>query len=284
MRPRWILLAGVVVLVVLHVLGLLTAVPIFRPAELVALSVLVVYALLMGAPAHRWAVPLAFVAPVVDAYRTMPADPSDGRQWQVFRPGPLDLDIAFDTGLRATWASLVVVLVLTLVVLRGRERPGRRVVAGAAAAAAVVTGYVVVLVVRVHLAGRDTESRRIGDDGWAGTEISAASAPFLLALAAIGLAALLLGRGRSSPAGWGGRRLAVAGAVLLVPAALLHLDATLGMLPLPYPSGDGIFLTAGITAGPTLAAPVPALTAAVELTAYLLLAAGLTTPRSPASD
>ena len=61
----------------------------------------------------------------------MPADPSDGRQWQVFHPGPLDLDIALDTSLRATWAPLVVVLVLTLVVLRGRERPVRRVVAGA---------------------------------------------------------------------------------------------------------------------------------------------------------
>ncbi|MFF0718515.1 hypothetical protein [Micromonospora sp. NPDC003816] len=284
MRPRWILPAGAAVLVVLHVLGLLAAVPIFRPAELVALSVLAVYALLVGAPEPRWAVPLALVAPVVDAYRTMPADPSDGRQWQVFRPGPLDLDVAFDTGLRATWAPLVVVLVLTLVALWGHERPVRRVVAGAAVAAVLVTGYVVVLVVRVHLAGRDAESRRAGDDGWAGTEISAASAPFLLALAAIGLAALLLGRGRSSPAGWAGRRLAVAGAVLLVPAALLHLDAALGMLPLPYPSGEGIFLTAGITTGPTLSAPVSALTAAVELTAYLLLAAGLTTPHPPYSD
>jgi hypothetical protein len=283
-RPRWILLAGIAGLVVLHVLGLLTAVPIFRPAELVALSVLATYALLVGGSEPRWAVPLAFVAPVVDAYRTMPADPSDGRQWQVFRPGPLDLDIAFDTGLRATWASLVVVLVLTLVALRRRERPGRRLVAGAAAAAVVVTGYVVVLVVRVHLAGRDTESRRSGDDGWVGTEISAASAPFLLALAAIGLAALLLGGGGSGPGGWAGRRLAATGAVLLVPAALLHLDAALGMLPLSYPFGEGIFLTAGIAAVPTLAAPVPALTAAVELTAYLLLAAGLTTPRPPASD
>ncbi|MFI7023306.1 hypothetical protein [Micromonospora sp. NPDC049900] len=35
----------------------------------------------------------------------------------MFRPGPPDLDIAFDTNLRATWAALVVVLVLTLVAL-----------------------------------------------------------------------------------------------------------------------------------------------------------------------
>ncbi|MER5455385.1 hypothetical protein ABT008_11440 [Micromonospora sp. NPDC002389] len=274
MRFRSILLATAAVLVVLHVLGLLTGVPIFRYAELMALSVLAAYALLAGVPIARWAVPLALVAPIVDAYRTMPAVYVGGA-WQVLRPGPSGFNIGFDTTFRATWAALVVVLVLTVVALRRRERPRRRVMVGAALAAVVMTGFAVVLVVQVHLARRDAESLRPRESRSAVPELLAvASPPLVLALGAIALAALLVGRGY---------RLAAVGAALLAPAALLHLDAALGMVPLPYPGSRGsVFTEIGTTT--SLPAPVPALTAAVELTAYLLLVVGLTSDRVRSSE
>ncbi|WP_223884493.1 hypothetical protein [Micromonospora craniellae] len=95
----------------------------------------------------------------------------------------------------------------------------------------------------------------------------------MLALGAIVLAALLFGRGY---------RLAAVGVALLAPAALLHLDAALGMVPLPYSADRGSIFTA-IGATTSLPAPVPALPAAVELAAYLLLVAGLTSNRVPSS-
>ncbi|MFJ6954508.1 hypothetical protein ACISRB_24095, partial [Micromonospora aurantiaca] len=85
---------------------------------------------------------------------------------------------------------------------------------------------------------------------------------------ALALAALLAGRGR---------RLAATGAALLAVLALPLLDAAIEAVRLPV-SADGTALFAWYAITPTIAMPQPmtALTAVVELAAYLLLVAGLT--------
>ncbi|WP_406063574.1 hypothetical protein [Micromonospora sp. NBC_00860] len=75
-----------------------------------------------------------------------------------------------------------------------------------------------------------------------------------------------------------GRRLASIGAALLALTALPLMDTCIGMVPMPRSVGrdNARFAWHAITPTLSLPQPMPALTAVVELTAYLLLVAGLT--------
>ncbi|MFI6258225.1 hypothetical protein ACIBCL_19295 [Micromonospora zamorensis] len=98
--------------------------------------------------------------------------------------------------------------------------------------------------------------------------------PLVLGITALALASVLAGHGR---------RLASIGATLLALMALPLIDTSIDTIPMPLSVGsdNGLFAWDGIT--PTLSMPQPmlALTAVVELTAYLLLVAGLTDSPDP---
>ncbi|MGY4910281.1 hypothetical protein [Micromonospora aurantiaca (nom. illeg.)] len=236
---------------VAHVAGVLVAAPLWRGAEVLSLALLLGYAVAAGLPAPRWAVPAALVPLIVDAVRTMPAEPGAGDVgWTVYGSGDSGFDVTagFDAALAASWAALVAVAVL-LVAYRGRGR--RRHLIAAVVAAAPVLGYAAVRVADVVPA-----------------LVLAVLPPLALALAALALAVLLAGRAR---------RLAATGAALLAVLALPLLDAALAAVPHPL-EADGTALFAWYAITPTTAMPQPvaALTAVVELAAYLLLVAGLT--------
>ncbi len=166
MRLRPLLLSAAGAVAAAHVGGVLMAAPILRQAEVLALVLLLAYALLAGLPSPRWAMPVALAALVVDAVRTMPPDPADRRFWYVIRPGPpSDLTGELHEGLDLAWAALLVVLVLTLVAGRHAGRPSRRVLVGTALVAATVVGYVLLGMAEVHFATRDVHTSRT-DDGW----------------------------------------------------------------------------------------------------------------------
>ena len=97
--------------------------------------------------------------------------------------------------------------------------------------------------------------------------VRAALPPLALALAATVLATVLAA---------GRHRTAAAGAVLLVVAALAHLDTAVRSVPVTY--RPGAFVSAGVYAGSTVQIE-PALTAALELAAVLLIVPGLTRAR-----
>ncbi|MFJ8582615.1 hypothetical protein [Micromonospora sp. NPDC093277] len=154
----------------------------------------------------------------------------------------------------------------------------RRTVAAGAVGAVLVTGYEVVRIVDIWLAvGAARRQYPTGADS-ADSVIAVSLAmlpPLALGLAALALAATLAGHRRL---------LALAGAALLAVAALPHLDASIGVVPLPLYAGDRTALFAWQAVLPSLSMPqpVPAFTALVELAAYLLLVPGLTGSRRPA--
>ncbi|MDO3685009.1 hypothetical protein [Micromonospora sp. C28ISP2-4] len=272
MRRAPLLLILAAVCAVAHVVGVLTAAPLWRGAEVLSLALLLAYAVAAGLPAPRWAVPAALVPLLVDAVRTMPAEPGAGDFiWLVYGSieSGFDSTAGFDVAFAGSWAALVAVAVL-LVAFRGRGRR-RHLIAGAVAAAPVV-GYAAVRVIDIGFAvaaGTRVESPGYYDQAdVVSALVLAVLPPLALALAALVLAVLLAGRGR---------RLAAAGAALLAVLALPLLDAGMEAVPLP-PSLDGTGLFAWYAIVPTrmLPQPVPALMAAVELAAYLLLVAGLT--------
>ncbi|MBU8859815.1 MULTISPECIES: hypothetical protein [unclassified Micromonospora] len=279
--PLLLILAAVSA--VAHVVGVLVAAPLWRGAEVLGLALLLAYAVAAGLPAPRWAVPAALVPLLVDAARTMPAEPGAGEfGWVVYGSGDsaFDSTAGFDAAFAGSWAALVAVAVL-LVAFRGRGR--RRHLIAAAVAAAPVVGYAAVRVTGIGTAvaasTRVVEVRtestltRVGGPGHDQADVVPALVlavlpPLALALAALALAVLLAGRGR---------RLAATGAALLAMLALPLLDAAIEAVPLPY-SVDSTALFAWYAVTPTrmLPQPVPALVAVVELSAYLLLVAGLT--------
>lgn len=269
MRLRSLLLPLAGLLATAHVVGVLTAAPILRHAEVLAVAVLLAYALLVGLSSHlpagdraapRWALPAGLVVVAADAWRTVPVDAADGGyRWQILEPGPPpEFTDGLWTGLALTWAALFFVLLLAVVNRPQTDRrPSGRLVVGVLLTAGAVVGYAV-----FRLADRD--------GGQPGVVAAAVFAPLALALAALLLAALLLRQGR---------RLAAGGAILLVVAALCHMDAALApytLLPLS-PSRGTVFT--GAVVGPTLVV-APALAVAAELAGYLLLVAGLRPDRS----
>lgn len=281
MRRAPLLLILAAVSAVAHVVGVLVAAPLWRGAEVLSLALLLGYAVAAGLPAPRWAVPTALVPLVVDAVRTMPAEPGAGDfGWTVYGSddSAVDRTAGFDAALAGSWAALVAVAVL-LLAYRGRGR--RRHLIAAAVAAAPVVGYAAVRVADIAVAAgtRVVETRtrttltRVDGPGYDQADVVPALVlavlpPLALALAALALAALLAGRGR---------RLAATGAALLAVLALPLLDAAIEAVRLPV-SADGTALFAWYAITPTTAMPQPmtALTAVVELAAYLLLVAGLT--------
>ncbi|MFF5215627.1 hypothetical protein [Micromonospora sp. NPDC000442] len=266
MRYRPILPAAAGALAAVHVLGILTGVPLLRQAEVAALLLLLAYALTVRPPGRPWAVPMALTVLVVEAWTTMPADPAD-RKWQVLRPGAVDPTLGFVTGLRLSWAPLVLVLILLWSTRWRDARPGRPALAGAVLAATLVAAYAVVQLVEIHLAVRAAQRLSPGSGGPSDVEVAAAMlAPLALAFGALVLTALLTGRRHLLAAG---------GAVLLVLVALTHLDAALASLSLPPYTARGALLTAAFHANASLPAAGPAVLLAVELAAYLLLVVGL---------
>ncbi|WP_435232967.1 hypothetical protein [Micromonospora aurantiaca (nom. illeg.)] len=280
MRRAPLLLILAAVSAVAHVVGVLTAAPLWRGAEVLSLALLLAYAVAAGLPAPRWAVPAALVPLIVDAVRTMPAEPGAGDVgWTVYGSddSAVDRTAGFDAALAGSWAALVAVAVL-LLAYRGRGR--RRHLIAAAVAAAPVVGYAAVRVTDIGVAAgtRVVETRttltRVDSPGYHDQAdvvpalVLAVLPPLALALAALALAVLLAGRGR---------RLAATGAALLAVLALPLLDAAIEAVRLPV-SADGTALFAWYAITPTIAMPQPmtALTAVVELAAYLLLVAGLT--------
>ncbi|MGY4896950.1 hypothetical protein ACWEEK_15420 [Micromonospora aurantiaca (nom. illeg.)] len=282
MRRAPLLLILAAVSAVAHVVGVLTAAPLWRGAEVLSLALLLAYAVAAGLPAPRWAVPAALVPLIVDAVRTMPAEPGAGDVgWTVYGSddSAVDRTAGFDAALAGSWAALVAVAVL-LLAYWGRGR--RRHLIAAAVAAAPVVGYAAVRVTDIGVAvaagTRVVETRttltRVDSPGYHDQAdvvpalVLAVLPPLALALAALALAVLLAGRGR---------RLAATGAALLALLALPLLDAAIEAVRLPV-SADGTALFAWYAITPTTAMPQPmtALTAVVELAAYLLLVAGLT--------
>ncbi|MFI7330393.1 hypothetical protein [Micromonospora aurantiaca (nom. illeg.)] len=281
-RAPLLLILAAAVCAVAHVVGVLTAAPLWRGAEALSLALLLAYAVAAGLPAPRWAVPAALVPLIVDAVRTMPAEPGAGDVgWTVYGSddSAVDRTAGFDAALAGSWAALVAVAVL-LLAYRGRGR--RRHLIAAAVAAAPVVGYAAVRVTDIGVAvaagTRVVETRttltRVDSPGYHDQAdvvpalVLAVLPPLALALAALALAVLLAGRGR---------RLAATGAALLALLALPLLDAAIEAVRLPV-SADGTALFAWYAITPTTAMPQPmtALTAVVELAAYLLLVAGLT--------
>ncbi|MFI7509685.1 hypothetical protein ACIBSS_22975 [Micromonospora aurantiaca] len=281
MRRAPLLLILAAVSAVAHVVGVLVAAPLWRGAEVLSLALLLAYAVAAGLPAPRWAVSAALVPLIVDAVRTIPAEPGAGDVgWTVYGSGDsaVDRTAGFDAALAGSWAALVAVAVL-LLAYRGRGR--RRHLIAASVAAAPVVGYAAVRVADIAVAAgtRVVETRtrntltRVDGPGYDQADVVPALVlavlpPLALALAALALAALLAGRGR---------RLAATGAALLAVLALPLLDAAIEAVRLPV-SADGAALFAWYAITPTTAMPQPmtALTAVVELAAYLLLVAGLT--------
>ena len=271
-RPKPVLLSAAAACAVVHAAGILFADPLWRYAEVLCVGVLLVYAVMSGLPAPRWAVPAALAALAVDAVRTMPANPgTEAYTWQVLQPGNgIDVPSGFEAGLTATGALLAAAALLLVVWGRGGWRRGA--MAAAALPAVLITGYALVRVVDIGLAVRaEGERYAIGIDAAdAVTAVSLAVLPALtLALMALALAAALAGHGR---------RLASTGAALLAVAALPHLDSSIDAVQLPLYAGERTALFSSYAIAPTLTmpSPVPAMTAAVELTAVLLLIAGST--------
>ncbi|RKN46315.1 hypothetical protein [Micromonospora endolithica] len=91
---------------------------------------------------------------------------------------------------------------------------------------------------------------------------TAVSLPVALGLAAVGLAAVLVRRGRRS---------AATGAVLLAVTALAYVDTALAAVPLPvYVGHESAVLTGAARLSSGVSSPLPALTAATELAADTL--------------
>ncbi|MEE3920567.1 hypothetical protein V2I01_27040 [Micromonospora sp. BRA006-A] len=87
---------------VAHVVGVLVAAPLWHGAEVLSLALLLGYAVAAGLPAPRWAVPAALVPLIVDAVRTMPAEPGAGDVgWVMYGSGDsaVDRTAGFDAAL-----------------------------------------------------------------------------------------------------------------------------------------------------------------------------------------
>lgn len=281
-RLRPLLLGTAAGLAAIHVLGVLLRDPPLRHAEVLALLALAGYVLLGELPEPRWVVPTALLVLVVEAYRTAPAglDGGSGLQWMAAAPdGHPPPPVMLTDGLALTWAALAVSLLL---LGAGRRWPvahhqpvarRRPVVAGAVLAILLFTAYPAVRLseIALDLSARE-RSTSVSTDPVSATVVSAGSvmlAPLVLGLAAICLTAVLLRRGRS---------IAAVGAAMLAVAALprLHLALATVNLPLDVERSSALAVSFAIASPSLIAAPLPALADAIESTAYVLLAVGLT--------
>ena len=280
-------------LTAVHVVGVLFGRPVLRPAEVLATLCLLAYAIRYDLLADRfrtdrnpappaalapsatrartWALSVAAALLVVGAALTVPSDPGMASGLQILSPEQY-------TGLlRDAWIDsltpVAVAMLFVLVLLVSRRVPIRRglpLVCGVAGAVLIV-GYAVM---RFLLIRRSTDDLVLfgGGDSASGTPlVVAALPPLLLALASLALAVVTAAR-RQWPA--------AAGGVLLAVAALGSLDSTLGSVGLPYEVRDvgSAFSLDRFLATAALPQPAEALTAALRLTAAILLITGLTRP------
>lgn len=284
-RLRPLLLGTAAVLAAAHVLGVLVGNPPLRHAEVLALLALGGYTLLGELPKPRWVVPAALLVLVVEAYRSVPAAISPDSDLQRLLPapeGPSPSPVMLTDGLALTWAPLVASLLL---LGAGRRWPithqpaARRgpVVAGTVLAMLLFMAYPAVRLgeIALDLSARE-QSNSTSTDPVSATVLSAGTvllAPLILGLAAICLTAMLFRRGRV---------IAAVGAALLAVAALPQVDLALAMVDLlavrwgPAVVSSFAVAPALITPPSLIAAPLPALAATIELTAYVLFAVGLT--------
>ncbi|ROO52936.1 hypothetical protein EDC02_7890 [Micromonospora sp. Llam0] len=273
----------------IHAAGVLTASPAWRYAEVLAIGLLIIYAVASGLPTPRWAVPAALAVLLLDALWTMPADRAEGHGWQVLRPDTAGVDrlAGFEAGLAICWASLTAVALLLAAWHRRGNRhlgPGvhprrRRTTVTAALAAVLITGYAAVRILAIWLTLATAQRDHPTGADLAGSVIAVSLAvlpPLGLGLAALALATALAGHRR-----W----LASAGATLLAVTALSHVDTAIRAVPLPLYAGDQLAWSAAyaIASTPWTPSPVAALTALLELAAYLLLVTGLTGFHPPTS-
>ncbi|GAA2184894.1 hypothetical protein [Micromonospora lupini] len=272
MRFRLFLLSAAASCAAFHVAGVLTARPIWRYAEVLSIGLLLACALVSRSPSSRWALGTALAVVLVDAVRTTPVPPDRSDYgWMAFGPGPQpEAPSALEFALSLCWPSLTAVLVLLVAWRRGGWQ--RRTVAPGVVGAALIIGYAAVRLVSIRHAVVAEPPRGAGTDvAELTTAVSTAVLPPLaLGIAALALASALAGHGR-----W----LASSGATLLALLALPLMDTCIGMVPMPLSAGSDTAVFAWYAITPTLSMPqpVPALTAVVELTGYLLLVAGLTT-------
>jgi membrane protein YdbS with pleckstrin-like domain len=255
------------VLAVVHVTGVLFAHPVWRPAELAATVCLLIYAIgydLLPArsPASpSWHLSVAAAVLVAGAALTVPAAPSDAAEWQFLSPeeySSLAWRAQFEN-LTPVTAVLIFVVVL-LATRRGRTQDATLEKRTGIAAAVLIVGYVLLRAVIVARASPSALDLPVA---------AVAVVPLVLALAA-----LALGVATAAVRRWR----ATAGAVLLAVAALLWINSALGAVGLPYEVRDqATFLSTGVlTSTDALPQPMQALTAALHLTAAVLVVTGLT--------
>jgi hypothetical protein len=251
-RPRLLLLIAAAALAAVHVVGVMFARPLHRPAEVLAVLCLLGYAirydLLPGrgstvpdgsAPAGRWAVwglSGAVAVLLAGAALTVPPAPGGVGEWQFLSPEEYSglITRAQLTSLIPGTAALLFVLALLIVL---RHRPGARargvdrlLLGTGIAAAVLVVGWVAVRIVVLEVV--------------AGLEVDD-------------------GPGEGMPT------LGVAG-------------ATIGSATPPYAVRDHAMVLSldVIPATAAMPQPTPALIAALQLAAAVLIVAGLSQPRS----
>jgi hypothetical protein len=272
-----LLLTAAAVLAVVHVIGVLFARPLYRPAEVLATLCLLACAIGTDLRADRgpsrWGTTVAAAVLVAGAALTVPPPAGDGTVRLEFRflsPEQHEAEV-----LRSQLQSLIPVTVALLFVLVLLVTGGKPRLSRAWLGAGIAAGVLVVFYTAARLALINSVLEETGTEG--SPRLSPAVValmPLLLALAALALAVVTAARRR---------RLAAGGALLLVPAALIWIDTALGAALLPYQVHDTatLFSPDLITATDALPQPAQALTAAFCLTAAVLLIAGF---RSAAAD
>lgn len=280
-RLRPLLLGTAAVLAATHALGVLFGDPPLRHAEVLTLLALGGYALLGELPKPRWVVPAALLVLVMEAYRTATAEIDDGSyQFLAVAPDGYSAPaVMLADGLDLTWAALAVSLLL---LWAGRRWPAPYhqpvpprgpVVTGTVLAVLLLTAYPAVRLSEIALdLSAGERSTSASTDPVSAAVVRAGSvmlAPLVLGLAAICLTAVLFRRSRV---------IAALGAAFLAVAALPQFDLALAQVDLPVYVGPPSAPVISFAIGPPslTMAPLPALAAAIELTAYVLLTVGLT--------
>ncbi|MEU8230943.1 hypothetical protein AB0C12_15225 [Actinoplanes sp. NPDC048967] len=278
MRPGPWLLTAAAGLGVVHVIGVLSARPLYRPAEVLATLCLLAYAirddlrayairddLLADRGPARWGSSVAAAVLVAGAALTVPPPAGDGSGLRFLSSEQYD-DLIRRTQLESlipVTAALLFVLVLLTTTGQGR-RPSRIPLMTGIVAAVLLVGYTVVRLAVICSGPRETPGAKETQNL---SPAVMALIPLLVALTALALAVVAATQRRLRAAG---------GALLLTLTGLIWIDAAIGAALLPYAvHEDASMLSLDLfTATDALPQPTQALTAALQLTAAVLLIAG----------